>query len=153
MTTPPCPVQPVMAHFPANRDEAVTLVAVSNAVPLARRLSGEVARHWHLPKLFIEDHETIVSELVTNALKATLAFQEACGVNEVGRIKFKLRLNMSSLFTEVWDINPVLPVRRETDDFSENGRGLGIIEFMCHRWSAAPCREGGKLVWTEQKLS
>jgi hypothetical protein len=69
----------------------VTLIAVPSAVSLARRLSAEVARHWHLPKSFVEDHEVIVAELTTNALKATLAFHEARGINTVGRIKLKLQ--------------------------------------------------------------
>lgn len=163
MTTPanvpPCPSRQVVrrqppqhAFFPANRSETLTLVAVSNAVPLARRITAEVARHWHLPQSFVEDLEVIVSELVTNALNATLKFHKARGITEYGRIKLKLYWNAPRLFTEVWDINPLLPVRRDADDEGTNGRGLGIIEFMCERWNAVHCREGGKIVWTEQVL-
>jgi hypothetical protein len=147
------PQPPPHAVFPANRSEALTLVAVSNAVPLARRITAEVARHWRLPKLFVADQEVIVSELVTNALNATLKFHKARGITEYGRIKLKLHWNAPSLFTQVWDINPLLPVRREADEEDTSGRGLGIIEFLCERWDAVHCREGGKLVWTEQRLS
>jgi hypothetical protein len=144
---------PPQAFFPASRSEALTLVAVSNAIPLARRITAEVARHWRLPKLFVEDHEVIVSELVTNALNATLKFHKARGITEYGRIKLKLYWNAPRLFTQVWDINPLLPVRREAEEEDTNGRGLGIIEFLCERWDAVHCPEGGKLVWTEQVLS
>ena len=157
MTTPPaCPSRPqwpVVAHFPVNTDEAVTLVAVTNAVPLARRLVGEVLRHWHLPASLAEDHEVVISELMTNALNATLDYHKARGLNEVGRLKLKLRWNAPSLFTEVWDINPLLPVRIPAEDLDIHHRGLGIIEFMCARWDAIRCREGGKVVWTEQRVS
>lgn len=143
---------PPQAFFPANRSEAVTLVAVSNAVPLARRLAAEVARHWHLPESLVKDHAVVVSELTTNAVKATQDFRKARGIPTVGRIKLKLHWNAPSLYTEAWDINPLLPVRRDAHDDEISGRGLGIIEFLCERWDAIHCREGGKLVWTEQKL-
>lgn len=81
---------PPQAFFPANRSEALTLVAVSNAIPLARRITAEVARNWRLPRLFVEDQEVIVSELVTNALNATFKFHKARGITEYGRIKLKL---------------------------------------------------------------
>jgi anti-sigma regulatory factor (Ser/Thr protein kinase) len=145
--------RPAVAHFPTKQTEAVSLAALTNAVPLARRLAAEVTRHWRLPADIKESHEVVISELTTNALKATQAFHLARGVNEVGWIKLKLRWVEPSLFTEVWDINPILPTRREAREDDVSGRGLELIEFMCHRWSAAPCREGGKLVWTEQRLS
>lgn len=142
-----------MAYFPAKQTEAVSLAALTNAVPLARRLAAEVTRHWRLPGSIKENHEVVISELTTNALKATQAFHMAQGIRDVGRIKLKLRWVEPSLFTEVWDINPLLPTRREAGEDDISGRGLELIEFMCHRWSAAPCKEGGKLVWAEQRLS
>jgi hypothetical protein len=101
----------------------------------------------------MEDHRVVVSELTTNALKATQDFHKACGITTVGRIKLKLHWIAPSLFTEVWDISPLLPVRREADEQDISGRGLELIEFMCTRWDALRCREGGKVVWTEQRLS
>ena len=143
---------PPQGVFLANRSEAVTLVAVSNAAPLARRLAAEVARHWRLPEFLVKDHAVVVSELTTNAVKATQDFHKARGIPTVVRIKLKLRWNAPSLYTETWDINPLLPVRHEAHDDDISGRGLGIIEFLCERWDTIHCREGGKLVWTEQKL-
>ncbi|GAA4629744.1 hypothetical protein GCM10023196_052330 [Actinoallomurus vinaceus] len=144
---------PHQACFPIRRHEAVTLAAVPNAVSLARRLVAEVARHWRLPDELVEGTVLITSELVTNAIKATEAFHQATGTREVGRVKLRLRLNRPSLFTEVWDINPVLPMKRQAGALDTGGRGLGIIECLCVNWSAARCREGGKLVWAEQRFA
>lgn len=138
--------------FPVKQSELVTLAAVSNAVPLARRLSREVARHWRLPQELADNNEQVVSELVTNAVKATHDFNQARGLTGVGRVRFRFRWSDPSLFTEVWDINPLLPVPRQASDDDESGRGLGIIEYMCANWSAFHYTEGGKFVWTELRL-
>ncbi len=143
---------PRQAFFPVKQAESVTLAATANAVPLARRLVVEVARQWHLPQSLAEDAELVISELTTNAFKATQFFNEACGLHEVGRIKLRLRWTLPSLFAEVWDINPLLPVRKSASDQDTCGRGLGIIEFLCTNWAAFHCKEGGKLVWTEQRI-
>lgn len=143
---------PHQAVFPTKPNEAVTLAAITNSVSLARRLVGEVTRHWQLPRELAADTVVITSELVTNAVKATHDFHKARGITEVGRVKIRLRWAAPSLFIEVWDINPLLPEKRDVGELDESGRGLGIVEFMCHTWSAARCREGGKLVWAEQRI-
>lgn len=145
-------MRPTQAFFPTRQNEAVVLAATPHAVPLARRLISEAARHWHLPRELVEDTETIVSELATNALKATKVFHEAMEIPELGRIRLRLRWNAPSLFTEVWDINPLMPVRRQALDLDTDGRGLGIIAILCANWGAVPCRDGGKVVWTEQRI-
>ncbi|MEV5703718.1 ATP-binding protein [Actinoallomurus sp. NPDC052274] len=144
---------PHQACFPIHRHEAVTLAAVPNAVSLARRLVAEVTLHWRLPDELVESTVLITSELVTNAIKATEVFQQTTGASDIGCVKLRLRLNRPSLFTEVWDINPVLPTKRQANALDTNGRGLGIIECLCVNWSAVHCREGGKLVWAEQRCA
>jgi anti-sigma regulatory factor (Ser/Thr protein kinase) len=101
---------------------------------------------------FGEDAELVASELATNAVRATHEFHRARGLAAAGRIKLRLRWNRPSLVTEVWDINPLLPVRKSAGDDAESGRGLGIIEMLCADWAAHYCPEGGKVVWAEQRL-
>lgn len=163
----PHPVQPEPPHpqhggppaqraeraiFPVQPGQMLTLAAIPNSVPLARRLVSEVARRWRLSPAFGEDAELVISELVTNAVRATQAFHQARGLPEVGRVKVRLRWTRPSLVTEVWDINPLLPVRKPARDDAESGRGLGIIEMLCANWAAHYCPEGGKVVWAEQRL-
>lgn len=143
---------PRQAFFPVKQTESVTLAATPNAVPLARRLVTEVARQWRLPGDLSEDAELVISELTTNAIKATQFFNVARGVEGAGRVKIRLRWTFPSLFTEVWDINPLLPARRNAREEDISGRGLGIVEFVCVRWAAVHCENGGKFVWAEQRL-
>jgi len=143
---------PRQAFFPVKQAESVTLAATTNAVPFARRLVADIARQWHLPRDLAEDAELVTSELTTNAVKATHFFKAARGLEEIGRIKLRLRWTTPSLFTEVWDINPLLPMRKSASEEDTSGRGLGIVEFVCARWAAFHCEDGGKLVWAEQRL-
>lgn len=143
---------PRQAFFPVKQAEAVTLAATANAVPFARRIVADITRQWHLPRDLAEDAELVTSELTTNAVKATQFFNAARGLEEVGRIRLRLRWTTPSLFTEVWDINPLLPARKSAGEQDTGGRGLGIVEFVCARWAAGHCEDGGKLVWAEQRL-
>lgn len=144
---------PRHAQFPANEAETVTLLALGSAVPLGRRLVAEVGRRWRIPSTAAEDHQLVLSELLTNAINATRSFNQEHGIRDPGRVKFKLRWRFPCLITAVWDINPLIPVRRAPSLMATNGRGLDIIEYFCERWNALPCREGGKLVWAEQIIS
>lgn len=109
-----------------------------------------VTKHWSVAEL-ADDTQLIVSELATNAIKVTRDYNASMGITELGRIRLRFRWNAPSLITEVWDINPLLPQRREPDDLDESGRGLGIVEALCTRWDAYHCAEG-KIVWAEQRI-
>lgn len=148
---------PRQAFFPVKEAESVTLAATSDAVPLSRRLVTDVARQWHLSRDFADDAELVMSELTTNAIKATHLFYAARGLDETGNIRIRLRWTAPSLFTEVWDVNPMLPAPRTASEDDVGGRGLGIVEFVCARWAAELCEDGskgdgGKFVWAELRL-
>lgn len=137
-----------MAYSPARQDEAVTLPATDGAVPLARGLAAQVTGRWSLQEL-TEDTQLIVSELTTNAIRLTHEYNAAMAIVEAGHIRLRFRWSRPSFVTEVWDINPLLPQRREPNDLDISGRGLGIVEALCVRWGAHHCDEG-KVVWAEQ---
>lgn len=127
------------------------LISVPNAVGLSRRLVGEWLRHWGITGEIAESTQLITSELVTNAVRVTEDFYKAAGLPRVGRVRLNLRWTAPSLFTEVWDINPLLPVRKEAGEGDESGRGLELIEFLCRDWGAYYA-EQGKIVWAEQRI-
>ncbi|WP_329242548.1 ATP-binding protein [Actinoallomurus sp. NBC_01490] len=143
---------PRQAFFPAEEAESVALAATPEAVPLARRLVIDVARQWRLPHGFADDAELVMSELTINAIKATHLFYATHGRAETGNIRIRLRWTTPSLFTEIWDVNPMLPTPRKASEDDAGGRGLGIVEFICARWAAERCEDGGKLVWAELRL-
>lgn len=113
------------------------LVAVPEAVRFTRRLVREWFRHWRLPEGIIEAGELVVSELVTNAVKAK-------------GTRFSLRIRWSGPvgYIEVWDGDPNPPAPREATFGDTGGRGLFLVSQYAARWGYYPA-EGGKVVWAE----
>ena len=95
---------------------------------------GEVAR----------DLELLVSELVTNALNASLAMGQDLP------IRLWLLSNDTRVVISVWDGNPRPPVRANGGGAAESGRGLVLVEALSDRWDwFAHEGLGGKVVWCE----
>ena len=117
------------------------LGALAGAVPCARLHTRQVLWEWDL-RNHGESTELLVSELVTNAVKASRAMAQA----------FPVRLWLASdsvqVLILVWDASPQSPVRMGTSDEAENGRGLMLVEAISEQWGWY-FREGsdGKFVW------
>ena len=146
---PSAPIASIRLARTTTRTRPITLPATDRAVVLARNLGVRVTRRWSLQDL-AEDTQLIVSELTTNAIKMTRAYNDAMGITGAGCIRLRFRWIAPNLITEVWDINPALPQCREPEDLDESGRGLRIVEALCTRWNAYHCDEG-KVVWVEQR--
>lgn len=105
--------------------------------------------------------ELLVSELVTNAVRATDAVSSLPLVSAMfpvplRTVAVRLRLPAAShsLFIEVWDVSASLPAPRhrgEVDgaDLEEGGRGLELVEGLAKRWGYYTARDRGKIVWCE----
>ncbi|MFS0697319.1 SpoIIE family protein phosphatase [Streptomyces nitrosporeus] len=138
----------------ARFDEAVLLVAESSPLPdgvglrvwdlptegnpasTARRLITEQLARWGLADL-ADVTELVVSELVGNALRYG---------GGPGQVRL---LRDERLRVEVSDTGPDLPQIQHADVSDEGGRGLQLINLLCHRWGS--CRTvDGKVVWAEQ---
>jgi anti-sigma regulatory factor (Ser/Thr protein kinase) len=115
----------------------VQLVALPNAVSLARRLVREWYRHWQVPEHVIENGELVASELVTNAIKAK------------GRtIRLRIRWGNGAGYIEVWDGDPNPPIVKEAGEADTGGRGLFLVAAYAIRWSYY-ASDNGKVVWAE----
>jgi anti-sigma regulatory factor (Ser/Thr protein kinase) len=95
------------------------------------------------------DAELLVSELVTNAVKATADQQQAA-------IRLQLSSDNTRVRAEVWDADPQPPVPKDlTEDGTpdlqeEGGRGLFLVAALSSRWDWYRTREPpGKVVWCE----
>jgi hypothetical protein len=122
------------------------LGGLSSAVPCARLHARQVLWEWGLKEV-AESAELVVSELVTNALKASAPTPEA---EADGHVSLLLEANVSgSLVVQVWDGHSDPPVRAEADEDAESGRGLLIVEELCDNWGWYWPDEGGvgKWVW------
>jgi anti-sigma regulatory factor (Ser/Thr protein kinase) len=124
------------------------LGALPTAVPCARLHARHLLWEWGLNGL-AADTELLVSELVTNAVKATAGQQQAA-------IRLQLSSDNASVLVEVWDADPQPPAPKDlTEDRTpdlqeERGRGLFLVAALSSRWDWYRTQEPpGKVVWCE----
>lgn len=114
------------------------------AVPCARLHTKHVLLEWRLQPL-ADDAEMAVSELMTNALKASL--------EEHTPIALRLLANHERLIIEVWDRAATDPVACEPDEETVSGRGLAVVEKLSNRWGFKRVSFSLKVVWCELILA
>lgn len=124
------------------------LGALPTAVPCARLHARHVLWEWGLNEL-TPDSELLVSELVTNAVKATAERDQAA-------VRLRLSGDDARVLIEVWDADPRPPAPQDLgeggtpDPQEEGGRGLFLVAALSARWDWYPTREpAGKVVWCE----
>lgn len=129
------------------------LGALPSAVPCARLHARQVLWEWGLCGL-AETVELVVSELMTNAVRATEGLTGRGYRGEWNAGLPPVRLWLSSdrqrVLIQVWDGDHHMPVRSDTEDLdAECGRGLMLVECVSVDWgSFAPEGSSGKLVWS-----
>jgi anti-sigma regulatory factor (Ser/Thr protein kinase) len=97
-----------------------------------------VVIEWGQPEL-ADTAELLVSELVTNAVRAAAALPSPV-------VEVWLASDRGGVVVGVWDGSADMPARRETAAQDEAGRGLLIIETLSADWGWYR-QDGGKLVW------
>jgi anti-sigma regulatory factor (Ser/Thr protein kinase) len=90
--------------------------------------------------LLLDDTALIVSELITNAIRAGCAY---------GQIE--LVIDQDYLRISVFDDAPGQVVPRHANPADTNGRGLAIIAALSRHWGVTVSSEG-KTVWAELDL-
>lgn len=124
------------------RAVATPLEPSPEAVSRARRTVHDTLAVWGLDEL-VDDMVLVASELVTNALQ-----------HAAGPIVMVLQQRDETVFVEVADVSPALPVRRPESADNESGRGLALVEALSDDWGYR--RRGnrrGKWVWCNWSLS
>jgi len=129
------------------RTSSLALGALPTAPSCARLHAGAVLREWGLADV-AETAELVVSELVTNAVQASIG--PALPRIGIPVVHLRLLADRRRVVVEVWDGNPQPPVGKQVAPDEEHGRGLMLVEALCERWGseAVPGR-GGKVVWAE----
>ena len=126
------------------------IAALPTATPCARLHARSIAREWGLGDL-ADTVELVVSELVTNAVRASLGQDGRPRYSaEHGLACVHLRLSTDGLaaLIEVWDENARLPEPAEPGIADESGRGLMLVDAMAERWGWDLSPSGrGKIVW------
>jgi anti-sigma regulatory factor (Ser/Thr protein kinase) len=119
---------------------SLELGALPSAVGCARFHVRQVLWEWGLTQ-FSERVELLISELLTNAVKASRVLEWTTPV------RFWMLSDEASVLLLVWDGNPQPPVRIDTGELNEHGRGLLLVEALSDQWSwYVPPELGGKVV-------
>jgi hypothetical protein len=127
------------------------LGALPTAVPCARLHVRHVLREWQMQAL-ADTVELVVSELVTNAMRASagLTSSQFAGRWNPGLppVRMWLATDGQHAVVQVWDANDQLPVRQHAPLDAESGRGLLLVETLADDWgSYTPEASSGKVVW------
>jgi hypothetical protein len=136
------------------------LGALPGAVPCARLHARLVLTEWGQAQAG-DSVELIVSELMTNALRAcTDPVGGRPGYDAEGRqlpLGLRLASDRRQVLVEIWDGNMAPPVPGETSLDGETGRGLLMVEAVSSRWGyyyparqahgTAPDERAAKVVW------
>ncbi|MCS0604910.1 ATP-binding protein [Streptomyces sp. LP11] len=133
---------------------SLRLAAVPSAVGCSRMFVRQALRRWKVPD-YVDVAELVVSELVTNAVKATGITEPQprwTAITAEHVVAVQLRITDRRLYVEVWDRSTDAPVRKDPDDDTEGGRGLPLIEAMTEGWDVYRPAVGGKVVWAEMSL-
>jgi anti-sigma regulatory factor (Ser/Thr protein kinase) len=130
---------------------SLPLGALVTATPCARLHARAVLTEWGLHEL-AEPAELIVSELVTNAVRASTSPEGHPRYDGAGLPVVVLRLgtDYTRVLIEVWDVIPGAPVTGRPGPDDESGRGLVLVEAVCDRWGWQSVPDWpGKVVWAE----
>ena len=129
----------------------IELRALPTSVRSARLLTRSILHGWCLEGL-AETAELLVSELITNAVRASTSIvhreREFGQAPPTPLLRFWLTSDSRSVLIQVWDGANCSPVRRAVGPAAEAGRGLLLIETLSAHWGwYATDGQGGKIVW------
>jgi anti-sigma regulatory factor (Ser/Thr protein kinase) len=118
----------------------LTLASLPDAPSCGRLLVQRYLSAWGIAHI-IDEAQLVMSELLTNAVKASAEFTT---------IQIRLAvLGDTSLLIEVQDCNPEPPILKDASGDNESGRGLMIVDALCERWGYYHPAHGSKAVWAE----
>jgi len=104
-----------------------------------------VLAEWGL-RAQAETAELLVSELVTNAIRASAALAERQPCPPT--VRLWLGAGHEQLLIQVWDADERMPVCEQPDPDAEHGRGLFLVEALSEDWGTyRPTGYPGKVVW------
>jgi anti-sigma regulatory factor (Ser/Thr protein kinase) len=115
------------------------MAPLTTAVACGRLHAQNVLHEWRLGHA-AEDASIVVSELLTNSVKASC--------HQRTPVRLRLLTDRRQLIIEAWDCNPQAPQQRPADYADESGRGLNVVAAIAVRWGYY--RSGNwKAVWAE----
>ena len=130
---------------------SLRLAALLSAVGFARHFTRYVLDEWRFDDALSETACLLVSEVMTNAIKATGCIEldpDLKQLSGVPSVRLQLQANEGGLLAEVWDCDASsVPTMQEQHSDAVYGRGLLLITEMSHNWGYYHPPIGGKVVW------
>jgi anti-sigma regulatory factor (Ser/Thr protein kinase) len=125
---------------PVSRRVAVAacLPVTDATVPSARAGTVRTLTAWSVARSAVEVAELVVSELVSNAIKAA-------GWHD--QVAIRLTADLDHVLVEVWNPGTSLPQRRQPGADDEGGRGLVLVEALTETWGSYHATSGGTVVY------
>lgn len=114
----------------------LAIAALPTATPCARLHARTIACEWGLGDL-ADTIELVVSELVTNAVQASVDENDRPRYTAdagIACIHLRLSTDRRAALVEVWDENLNLPKPARPGLEDENGRGLMLVDALTERW-------------------
>jgi len=121
------------------------LAALPTAVPCARLHAKNVLHEWHIGPL-ADTVELVVSEIVTNAVRASAAVAQ----HGIGMPTTKIWLTSDGrrVLIQVWDSDGHRPAPQQVGLTAESGRGLLLVQTLSAEWGCyTPDGQAGKIIW------
>jgi anti-sigma regulatory factor (Ser/Thr protein kinase) len=116
------------------------LAALETAIPCARLHAKTASLGWGLSSAQADTAELVVSELVTNSVRASAVL-----VSPV--VRLWLTSDRTRVLIQVWDGAGEMPSRQDAGPDSEAGRGLMLVAALVSRWGSGRTDGGGKVTW------
>lgn len=133
--------------------DQLDLAALRTAVSCSRLFTECTLDKWGMSSI-VGNALLVVTELVTNAVKATGITDEHPQWSELGHLNL-IRVRLvglnDSLVIEIWDSDPYPPAHADTDLDEDTSHSLQLIERLTSRWDSYPVPQG-KVVWAELPL-
>jgi anti-sigma regulatory factor (Ser/Thr protein kinase) len=124
------------------RAAVVRFAPTSAAVPVVRAKAVQTLTEWSVDEQSRDLAALVVSELVTNAVRASQLDDDFIAV--------RLSIAGSDVLVEVWSQpDATMPQAQRPDTDSETGRGLALVEALTSRWDAYQAKSGGVVVWAQ----
>ena len=131
----------IMRAYPRVPGEAVCyldLEPLANAPSWARCLTRSSLRAWRIASATVETAELLVSELVTNSIKASDGAQ---------RVSLMVRRLSGWVIVEVFDASQQPPLLAHAGPDDESGRGLLLVQALSKEWGYFFAPSGGKVTY------
>jgi hypothetical protein len=128
----------------------IDLPALLTAPRQARRFATATLERWHFSREVIETTRLIISELVTNSIKACESDKgkpQPGDPDVVECVSLALWRSPGHVVIEVSDRDSKPPVLGDADVYAERGRGLLLVRTLSERWGVRRRPSGGKVVY------